>query len=64
MPTNDDVVDENAPTDRQLKLKSVEQDVRRRGDGKLVMELDAIAALPDRRAALEGIKGLIGKLND
>lgn len=64
MPTNDDMVDENAPTDRQLKLKSVEMQVRRRGDGKLVMEMDKIAALPDSRAALEGIKGLIGKLND
>ncbi|WP_454727977.1 MULTISPECIES: hypothetical protein [Cupriavidus] len=64
MQMNDELVDVNAPSDRQLKLKSVETQVRRKGDGELVMKLDELAAIGDRRAAIEGIRALMRSLND
>ncbi|CAG9184182.1 hypothetical protein [Cupriavidus pampae] len=61
--TNEDDVDPNAPTNRQLKLKSVEMQVRRKGDGELVMQLDALAAISDKGQAIDGIQKLMAQLN-
>lgn len=60
---SDDDVDPNAPTNRQLKLKSVEMQVRRKGDGELVMQLDALAAISDKSQAIAGIQKLMAQLN-
>jgi hypothetical protein len=63
MQTNDEDMDVNAPSERMLKLKSVETKVRRKGDGELVMQLDELAAIGDLRVAMAGMRDLMQRLN-
>lgn len=62
--TNEPETDPNEPTSNQAKLKRVETQVRRRGDCELLMQLDEVAMIPDRRAAIQGIQALMQRLND
>lgn len=54
--------DPNAPTERQLLVKTIEQMIRKTGDVYWVMELDQICMLSDESERLRAVLALKDKL--
>lgn len=54
--------DPNAPTERQLLVKTIEQMIRKTGDVYWVMELDQICMLSDENERLRAVLALKNKL--